>query len=1346
MARPIVLKLGDNNTLTKLTDYNPIKLSNQNDIYYFYANWGNDAVKIKYLPQRFYDLTGKNPVPGFKMYQETDQEVIDATVGEGNVELGWSLFYLPVTSGISGILQSFNNSGYKVSFERLALEVDPNYIGMYATASTDQSTIDLELKAQFPNAEADEYVNVYGTTNNVYVSWVYGQDWIPEDSVLNETLIDSTQTYEETFKGTVFANENYTTDYDPSDLAIQWNHVFSEIAEINDKIAELEVVEAGLMAIDDYDTEGAATKDVKYARNMRTSAGVNESTAEEIREQLDSVSVGDKYISENTTDETLDVKLNDNVTMQLGQEEFLHAVNKTGVTVTNGQVVYLMGASGNTPQIALADNTVKAKAHNTIGIATEDILNNETGFVTIRGLVRGLDTSAYAEGDILYLSTSGTLTNVKPTPPLYNVEVGICVTSNAGAGTIYVGVEKVHEIADSPDVNNDSPSEDDILRYNELGYYEGYDLNNVKFVKTGWDFSKESKLNVAFDDATLTMTLSATEDVDFYIENTKYTLLASTPKTVTITDTEGLWFFYFDGNDTLIASQTMWNIEDTSLTFVAYGYWNATDNEMTLFAYECHTNNMSNSVHRSLHNGVGTVLRSGGVVTQDSDNLNVTAPILLDEDIKITVVDTDTPSAKWEQPLSPLKSHKYYRLGASGLLKKVDDSTTPFYLVGNKVQLNPYTAGEYVLTDMTNNKYGAYWILHTNDISNPVQVYLGQVEADTLNDAQEDNGLASMNFGQLPLQEVVIAFRVIVQQLVTAPYYSIAQIDDFTVDKTLGTPVSAPTSHGSLSGLQDDDHVQYYNDARLNATTGASKVGYDDTNGFTGKTNVQEALDEAKAEINQIVAGELATNSITNDKLVADISIGSNADYQTNTGSTKETVYDALEERIKYETQDDFVERVKTLAKYNRVRFKKTSTTTYEVVVDNGNKHVTYEFIKDVTDDYIKLGKCFVGSIDYALNDKDDASNLTGSWDIASPPFYYATGVGATFECTVIGTRIVFGHRAEDRGGIFEFVVDGDTLNPITISTWALVDSGATPVYDIIKSGLTLGSHTVVGTFKGDDPLHAPDGGVSRGWVHYEPASSTNGSVIGQVSDSNALTKIILDQTSNKEIAINMGYSGTNKWLPEHDTDPVAYNIDEPIFLLDDLEVDVTELTNNEFIEISNFKLIQYNKINYSEYVGVDLARFKTTHLIGIDGIVEYSGEIEALETVTYNIVYPLMLPVPEAGLNSALTSIGNYKVSADDSTDYYFDDETDTTKSFCFIDETDTNYIGAGSIVSSYKTMRIGKDSKPDNPIRFWQRLTGPKLYFQSTLSESIVANDRYTWSGRIVIADINHIYNYLK
>ena len=353
-----------------------------------------------------------------------------------------------------------------------------------------------------------------------------------------------------------------------------------------------------------------------------------------------------------------------------------------------------------------------------------------------------------------------------------------------------------------------------------------------------------------FDDATRTFTLSTSVDTDYYVDNTKLTLLASTPKTVTITDTEGLWFFKLDSTGTLLASQVAWEIADVNYAEVSYGNWNATDSEMVLLAYELHSYDIPISVHRDLHNGVGTVLRSGGVVSDTGSNtLNCTAPLLLDEDIKVQVVDDDTPTAKFEQPLSPLKSYKYYRSGASGLLRRVEDSTVPFYLVSNKVQLNPYTAGEYVLTPMTNNKYGAYWVVHTTDISNPVKIFLGQTEADSIDDTIEQNGLASMNFGSLPLQEQVIAYRVIVKQLVNSPYYEIAQIDDFTVDRNIGTPASAPTSHGALSGLADDDHIQYYNDARLNATTGASKVGYDGTAGFTGETTVQGALDEAKAEI-----------------------------------------------------------------------------------------------------------------------------------------------------------------------------------------------------------------------------------------------------------------------------------------------------------------------------------------------------------------------------------------------------------------------------------------------------------------------------------------------------------------
>lgn len=268
--RDIILKLDVNSgVLTKLTNVNPIKGTNQNDVYYLYAPYGNDVAKIKYLPERFINLTGVNPVPSYKMIQETDEEVILAKVPEADQEADWSLFYLPVTIGINSILQSFNASQYQVSFERLQVDEDDDNIGSYATASTVEATINTELKAQFPSAVENNYVNVYLTTSNKYTSWTFdGTDWADEGELINEHIIDTTQPYTETFKGTVFASDDYTTDYDPSDLAIQLNYVFSEIANLNDLVSALIGGEINFMRIEDYDTDGVATESVKYARNI----------------------------------------------------------------------------------------------------------------------------------------------------------------------------------------------------------------------------------------------------------------------------------------------------------------------------------------------------------------------------------------------------------------------------------------------------------------------------------------------------------------------------------------------------------------------------------------------------------------------------------------------------------------------------------------------------------------------------------------------------------------------------------------------------------------------------------------------------------------------------------------------------------------------------------------------------------------------------------------------------------------------------------------------------------------------------------------------------------------------
>jgi hypothetical protein len=182
------------------------------------------------------------------------------------------------------------------------------------------------------------------------------------------------------------------------------------------------------------------------------------------------IDFGTRELTDNTTDDTLDLKLNDNVTLQVGQEELVFAYN-SGTTIANGKVVYISGASGNRPTVALASNVAKATAHATIGISTEELTQNESHFVTTRGFVRGLDTSAFSEGDQLFLGVDGALVNVEPTAPTYKVEVGICITSNAGAGIVYVNVEKLHIIEASSDVKVTGSAYKDILVRNSTDEY-----------------------------------------------------------------------------------------------------------------------------------------------------------------------------------------------------------------------------------------------------------------------------------------------------------------------------------------------------------------------------------------------------------------------------------------------------------------------------------------------------------------------------------------------------------------------------------------------------------------------------------------------------------------------------------------------------------------------------------------------------------------------------------------------------------------------------------------------------------------------------------------------------------
>jgi len=135
---------------------------------------------------------------------------------------------------------------------------------------------------------------------------------------------------------------------------------------------------------------------------------------------------------------------NSQMTVNIAQEQIVRVRNQTGSTIDNGTVVYVNGATGNTPTIAKAIATSFSTA-DIIGVTTTDIANNGFGYVTINGLVNGLDTSAFSEGDAVFLSatTAGLYTTTEPVRPNYSIQVGVILRSNPSVGTLLVTIQIV---------------------------------------------------------------------------------------------------------------------------------------------------------------------------------------------------------------------------------------------------------------------------------------------------------------------------------------------------------------------------------------------------------------------------------------------------------------------------------------------------------------------------------------------------------------------------------------------------------------------------------------------------------------------------------------------------------------------------------------------------------------------------------------------------------------------------------------------------------------------------------------------------------------------------------------
>lgn len=174
-------------------------------------------------------------------------------------------------------------------------------------------------------------------------------------------------------------------------------------------------------------------------------------------------SEGDLYWNED--EKTLSIGVQGGNTHEIGREIEIRASNQTGSPIPNGSVVYISGAQGQRPTIALADadNTTSDQV---IGLTTEAIANNGTGRVCTFGEVHDLNTNAFTDGDVLYLSqTAGQFTNVAPTQPAHRVVIGVVQHKGIADGIVLVNVDRGQHLTYLHDTLISSATNNELLAY-----------------------------------------------------------------------------------------------------------------------------------------------------------------------------------------------------------------------------------------------------------------------------------------------------------------------------------------------------------------------------------------------------------------------------------------------------------------------------------------------------------------------------------------------------------------------------------------------------------------------------------------------------------------------------------------------------------------------------------------------------------------------------------------------------------------------------------------------------------------------------------------------------------------
>jgi len=186
---------------------------------------------------------------------------------------------------------------------------------------------------------------------------------------------------------------------------------------------------------------------------------------------------------------------------------------KATETITKGQAVYVSGAVGTNVQFALADNTIWGMG-DVIGLAAESKTSGQTMLVRVAGQLDNFDTSAWADGDNLYLSTGGSMVTTTPATGALK-HIGDVEYAHASLGDVLIHIRHTKHRATAADkdlfvrMGDDAGANKNSYRNysnTEVGYINS--LGNIDFNRATTTYATSTILHIS-DSLTVAGSVSA---------------------------------------------------------------------------------------------------------------------------------------------------------------------------------------------------------------------------------------------------------------------------------------------------------------------------------------------------------------------------------------------------------------------------------------------------------------------------------------------------------------------------------------------------------------------------------------------------------------------------------------------------------------------------------------------------------------------------------------------------------------------------------------------------------------------------------------------------------------------